>query len=115
MYDKPSTIRNLGPVSDKFYGAAGIHTAQQLRDLGPDEAYYLALVAGGRPHFIGYYTMVLGLQGRPWNDFLGDEKETLKVRFDAIKSRLTPKVSAQSDFEKELDALGVIPSRHQDG
>ncbi|MCP5072190.1 MAG: competence protein TfoX [Rhodobacteraceae bacterium] len=106
--DKPSTIRNLGPAADVFYGRAGITTAQQLRDLGPDEAYYQALKAGGRPHFIGYYVLVMGLQGRPWNDCQGKEKATLKTRFEAIKTRLTPDDKNLSNLESALNKLGVV-------
>lgn len=109
MSNLPSTIRNLGPASDQFYGAGGITTAQQLIELGPDEAYYRALQAGGKPHFIGYYAMVMGLQGRPWNDCQGSEKDALKQRFAAIKARLTPQDSAKTELERALDALGVIP------
>lgn len=108
MNDKPSTIRNLGPASDEFYARAGITTAEALRELGPDEAYYRALKAGGRPHFIGYYVLVMGLQGRPWNDCQGKEKEALKTRFEAIKARLTPADKALTGIEAALDEIGVV-------
>ncbi|MCO4824903.1 MAG: TfoX/Sxy family DNA transformation protein [Amylibacter sp.] len=108
MNEKPTSIRNLGPASDEFYARAGIVTADQLRDLGPDEAYFQALKAGGNPHFIGYYVLVMALQGRPWNDCKGKEKDALKVRFDAIKARLTPADIGLSALEKELNALGVV-------
>jgi len=107
MTEKPSTIRNLGPASDEFYARAGITTAEKIRELGPDESYYRALKAGGRPHFIGYYVLVMGLQGRPWNDCHGREKEALKERFNAIKSRVGAQPKATSAIERELDALGV--------
>ena len=108
MIEKPSTIRNLGPASDVFYGRAGIKTAQRLRELGADEAYYQALVAGGSAHFIGYYAMVMGLQGRPWNDCKGMEKDTLKERFNEIKSCLKTTPTSASTIDKELAKLGVI-------
>lgn len=106
--EKPSTIRNLGPASNEFYGRAGIDTAEKLRELGADEAYYQALVAGGSPHFIGYYAMVMGLQGRPWNDCKGSEKDALKTRFAAIKSRLKSAPTSTSAIDLELSKLGVI-------
>lgn len=106
--EKPSTIRNLGPASDEFYGRAGIDTAEKLRDLGADEAYYQALVAGGSPHFIGYYAMVMGLQGRPWNDCKGDEKDALKERFASIKKRLKSAPTSMTAIDLELAKLGVI-------
>ncbi len=108
MSEKPSSIRNLGPASDEFYARAGIVTADQLRDLGADEAYFQALKAGGNPHFIGYYVQVMALQGRPWNDCKGKEKDALKVRFDAIKARLKAQTPLLSALEKELNVLGVI-------
>lgn len=108
MVEKPSNIHNLGPASDVFYGRAGIDTAEKLRALGADEAYFQALKAGGKPHFIGYYAMVMGLQGRPWNDCQGAEKEDLKKRFAAIKARLKPRDSNKTELESELNRLGVL-------
>lgn len=106
---KPSSIRNIGPAGDVMFARAGITTAAEIRDLGPDEAYYRALNAGGQAHFIGYYALVMGLAGRPWNDCQGEEKAALKTRFDAIKARMAASAKADpaSSLEQELDALGV--------
>ena len=106
-----SSIRNLGPASDKDYGRAGITSADQLRALGPDEAYRRLLAAGSKPHFIGYYAMVMGLQGRPWNDCQGKEKTDLRRRFDAIKASLTEQDHARSELLSALNAIGVIKRR----
>lgn len=108
MADKVSSIRNLGPASDAVYARAGIHDAQTLRDLGADEAYFRVIQAGGRPHFIAYYAMVMGLQGRPWNDCHGPEKDALRARFDAIKARLGPKEKGRNTMDAALRELGVI-------
>ena len=108
MSEKPSTIRNLGPASDAFFARAGISTAEEIRTLGADESYFRGLKAGGKPHFIGYYVLVMGLQGRPWNDCRGKEKAKLKERFEAIKSRLGDQGTSVTGIEKELDALGVV-------
>lgn len=108
MSEKPSRIKNLGPASDEFYARGGITTADQLHELGPDEAYFRALKASGKPHFIGFYVLVMALQGRPWNDCKGKEKDALKVRFEAIKARLTPADKGLSALEEELNALGVV-------
>ncbi len=101
-----SSIRNLGPASDASFARAGITSAEALIDMGPDEAYRRLLIAGSRPHFIGYYAMVMGLQGRPWNDCKGKEKEALRLRFDAIKAKAGPNPLA--GIEKILDEIGVI-------
>ena len=101
-----STIRNLGPAVEAACHRAGIHTAEELRALGPDEAYGRLIRSGMQPHFIGYYSMVMGLQGRPWNDCRGDEKRALRTRFDAIKAECGP--AAMPGIDRALDEIGVI-------
>ena len=102
-----SSIRNLGPAMEAAFARAGITTAEELRALGTDAAYARLLENGHRPHFIGYYVIEMGLQGRPWNDCKGEEKKALRARFDA----LTSKREGRSDLEAALDAIGVIPRR----
>ncbi len=106
MSDPVSSIRNIGPATEAAFARAGIHTADELRELGPDEAYRRLLQSGSAPHFIGYYVLVMALQGRPWNDCKGDEKKALRVRFDALRAGH----SAQplSELEKALNLFGVI-------
>ncbi len=113
MSDPVSSIRNLGPASDAVYARAGIHSAEALRQLGSDGAYLQLLNRGGRPHFIGYYAMVMGLQGRPWNDCRGDEKSELRARFDLIKARskaylkANPRQDDSSEIELFLNIIGT--------
>lgn len=97
-----TTIRNLGPAMEAALVRAGIKTAEDLRNLGPDAAYARLIASGHRPHFIGYYAMVMGLQGRPWNDCKGKEKAALRARFDAISADQRP-----SRIEADLDAIGT--------
>ncbi|WP_270730120.1 TfoX/Sxy family DNA transformation protein [Shimia sp. Alg240-R146] len=104
-----SSIRNLGPAYEQACARAGISTAEEVRDLGPDETYARLLKTGTRPHFIGYYVLVMGLQGRPWNDCKGKEKDALRKRFDAIKASSHDK--GRSDLEAALDMIGVIEKR----
>ena len=100
-----SSIRNLGPAFEQACARAGIHSAEELRELGADAAYARLIEAGTRPHFIGYYVLVMGLQGRPWNDCKGDEKKALRARFDRIKAGA--KTAPVSKLVAELDAVGV--------
>ena len=109
MTSPVSSIRNLGPAYEASCARAGIHSAEELRALGADATYSKLLQTGMKPHFIGYYVLVMALQGRPWNDCKGDEKKALRVRFDAIKANSFDK--ARSDFEAALDAIGVIERR----
>ena len=106
-----STIRNLGPAVETACARAGIPDADTLRAMGPDAAYAALLRAGTRPHFIGYYALVMGLQGRPWNDCQGAEKDALRARFDAIKAAAagTPH---RSTIDAALAEIGVIDKPH---
>ncbi len=105
MSEPVTTIRNIGPAFQESFARVGIHTAEQLRALGADAAYEMLLRAGHRPHFIGYYVLVTGLQGRPWNDCKGEEKKALRVKFDALKDHACDPV--QSEFERMMNVIGV--------
>ncbi len=104
-----STIPNLGPASEAAFAKAGIYSAEEIRELGADNAYLKLLEAGAQPHFIGYYVLHMGLQGRRWNDCKGEEKKALRVRFDALKaSRVGTDAKARSELETALQFFGVI-------
>jgi len=108
MSDSVSSIRNLGPAVEAMFARVGVTTADQLRKLGADAGYRLVLKDGVRPHFIGYYALVMGLQGRPWNDCQGVEKENLRKVFDQhVADTLGTKKKGHSDIEAALDKLGV--------
>jgi DNA transformation protein and related proteins len=110
MSEPVSVIKNIGPKSVPLFARAGIHSAQQLRDMGPDEAYRKLVASGTRPHFIGYYALVMGMQGRLWNDCKGAEKTALRERFDALVGGSHDK--GLSELEAELNKIGVVkPSK----
>lgn len=100
-----SSIRNLGPAMDAACARAGIGSAEALRALGADAAYRRLLETGMRPHFIGYYVIEMGLQGRPWNDCQGAEKLALRARFDAIVASV--RGEGLSEIERRLDEIGT--------
>ena len=104
-----SSIRNLGPASEAAFARAGIHSAEEVQAMGADAAYLALMHTGTAPHFIGYYVLVMGLQGRPWNDCKGEEKKQLRARFDALKAQVV--TTPASRIEAELNALGVIERR----
>ena len=112
MTDPVSSIPTLGPASEAAFAKAGIHTADALRALGADEGYRRLLLAGTQAHFIGYYALVMALQGRPWNDCKGDEKAALRARFDTLKAGMVgTKEKGRSDLEAALQFFGVIERR----
>ena len=113
MADSPvSSIRNLGPAVQEACTRAGIASAEALRELGTDAAYARLIRHGTKPHFIGYYVIEMGLQGRPWNDCKGDEKIALRARFDRIVAQAAAERDPDRDaFEAMMDAIGVIEAR----
>jgi len=108
MVNPVSTIRNLGPATETEFARAGIHSAEQIRDLGADAAYTRLLESGARPHFIGYYALVMGLQGRPWNDCAGPEKDALRQRFDRLKASVKSTPPHPHEIERFLDRIGIV-------
>lgn len=106
--DTISTIRNLGPAMEDAFARVGITSADQLREIGADAAYKRLLNGGSRPHFIAYYALVMGLQGRPWNDAKGKEKDALRARSDALKCNIRPNLSG---IDHALAEIGVVPQR----
>lgn len=109
MPNPVSSIPNLGPASEIAFARAGIMTAEEIHEMGADEAYRRLLAHGTRPHFIGYYVLVMGLQGRPWNDCKGDEKKALRKRFDALCNGFNRSdAKLRADLEQTLSFLGVV-------
>lgn len=106
--DSITTIRNLGPAMAEAFASVGINSAASLREMGADAGYQQLLNAGHRAHFIAYYALVMGLQGRPWNDAKGAEKDALRVRFDALKSGIQ---TGQTALDRALAEIGVVAKR----
>lgn len=107
-------IPNLGPASAAAFARAGITTAEEIRALGPDEAYLRLLRSGSAPHFIGYYVLVMGLQGRPWNDCKGKEKAELRKRFDVLKAQVRANpgdMLGRARLEAALNEIGLVERR----
>ena len=106
------SIPNLGPATEAVFLRAGVPDAETLRAMGADAGYAALLRSGTQPHFIGYYVLVMGLQGRPWNDCQGAEKAALRRRFDAIKAAAGIAAATKGDpgLEAALDFFGVRPA-----
>jgi hypothetical protein len=108
-----SSIRNLGPACEAAFIKAGVTSAQQLRALGADAAYMRLLQSGASAHFIGYYVLVMALQGRPWNDCKGDEKAALRVAFEALKAQASPQDPADKALAEREAALNFFGVRER--
>ncbi|WP_373356676.1 TfoX/Sxy family DNA transformation protein [Pseudoroseicyclus sp. CXY001] len=107
-----STIPNLGPASEADYLRAGFASAEAIEAAGADAAYTAVLRTGIRPHFIGYYALVMGLQGRPWHDCRGAEKAALRRRFDALKDAAVREGAPSAALAAHLDEIGLSRSVH---
>ena len=101
-----STLRNIGPAMELSLQNAGVSSVEAFQTMGADAAYARLLEAGARPHFIVYYVLHMALQGRPWNDCKGEEKQELRKRFDALKA--TGHDKGRTRLEAALDAIGVV-------
>ncbi|WP_085836435.1 TfoX/Sxy family DNA transformation protein [Aquimixticola soesokkakensis] len=107
-----TSIRNLGPAMAAGFARAGIETAQEIEEMGADAAYAAFIAAGGTVHFIAFYSLVLGLQGRPWRDASPEERPALRKRFEALKAG---RPAMQADgvdpvnyaIEADLDLIGT--------
>ncbi|MDO5621117.1 MAG: TfoX/Sxy family protein [Paracoccus sp. (in: a-proteobacteria)] len=106
-----TAIPNIGPATAQSLIAAGIRDAAHLLDMGADAAYRALLAHGERPHFIGYYVLHMALQGRPWNDCKGAEKDALRQRFDALVTEMR---SHDSAIEAALSEIGLPAPRKDD-
>tara|TARA_R110002051_G_scaffold61624_2_gene112868 strand:+ start:1681 stop:2025 length:345 start_codon:yes stop_codon:yes gene_type:complete len=106
-----TSIRNIGPAQEKALIAVGITTVAQLHAMGADAAYTKLLQSGVRPHFIMYYVLHMALQGRPWNDCKGAEKQALRANFDRIKDETID--VERSELETFLDRIGVVSVKAQ--
>lgn len=100
-----SSLKSLGPAFEAACTQAGIMDAETLRDLGAHESYRKLLISGMKPHFIWYCVLNMTLQGRPWNDCKGKEKEALRAKFDALKAAC--KASPIAGLVADLDVIGV--------
>lgn len=109
-----SDIPNLGPASEAAFARAGITSAEEIEAMGADAAYLRLLQTGSQPHFIGYYVLVMGLQGRPWNDCQGAEKKALRIRFDALKAQAAATPTKEKDhsrLEAVFNEIGLLQPR----
>lgn len=100
-----SSISGLGPATEASLTEAGVTSAEHLRALGADQAYRMLLAKGSRPHFIMYYALHMALQGRPWNDCKGKEKDGFRKRFDAILAE--PNDRPSGELQKFLYDMGL--------
>ena len=104
MTSPVSSIPNLGPASEAAFAVAGITSAEEIRALGPDEAYARLLRSGTRPHFIGYYVLAMGLL-RSSGDFSAHIVEVNRLENEGDR---VSREAVASLFDAGIDPMVVI-------
>ena len=77
---KPSSLKNLGPESDRMLREVGIETAEEVRELGSAMIYKICSHRAGRPaHLLWLYALEGAIQDRNLNSFSSEEKAALRA------------------------------------
>ncbi|WP_420457225.1 TfoX/Sxy family protein [Rubrivirga sp.] len=78
----PSSLKNLGPTSDRMLADVGIETADDLRSVGAEMAYRMVKHRhpGVTLHLL--YALVGALADRHWAGFSAEEKAALRASAD---------------------------------
>lgn len=79
---RPSSLLNLGPVSDRMLADVGIQTVDDLRAVGAEMAYRMVRHrhTGTTRHLL--YALVGALEDRHWNSFSPEEKAEILTHAD---------------------------------
>lgn len=78
MMAKPSSLKNLGPESDRMLHEIGIETAEEVRELGSAMIYKMISHRIGRPaHLLWLYALEGAIRNRNLNSFSSEEKARL--------------------------------------
>ena len=73
-----SSLKNLGPTSAEWLRQVGIHTEEDLRNVGVIQAYKMVEAAGYKPTLNLLWAMVGTLEGIGWDEIPEGMKAQLK-------------------------------------
>lgn len=77
-------LPNLGPKSTAWLTDAGIHTVEQLRDLGPVLAYRAVKVQQPRASLNLLWALAAGLDGKDFRQLDPSTKQRLRAQLDEL-------------------------------
>ena len=80
-------LKNLGPVSLEWLGAAGIHSRADLEAIGAIEAFRLVRLHGFNASLNLLYAMEAALRDLPWTALPPEVKTKLKAAAKAVKKQ----------------------------
>ncbi len=85
MKSEISELKNLGKACETWLNDVGVFTQQQLRELGPVQAWVLVR-ASGRPATMNFvYAVQAALMDIHWTNLPQDIKDELKNRCETLK------------------------------
>lgn len=77
-----SDLKSLGPKSQEMLARAGIHSVEQLRELGSIPAYVLAKQANANVSLNLLWALESVLSGEPWQQVARDHRTSLLLALD---------------------------------
>lgn len=88
-----SDLPNFGPKSQQMLAQAGIHTIEQLRELGAVRAYVQVKRAGTSISLNLLWAMEGALSGRHWQDVAKNDRLRLLLELEDIEKERQDKHS----------------------
>jgi DNA transformation protein len=85
---KLSDLPNFGPKSQQMLAQAGIHTIEQLRELGAVRAYVLVKLGGTGVSLNLLWAMEGALSGRHWQDVARNDRLSLLLELENVENEL---------------------------
>ncbi len=83
-------LRNIGPKSSAWLRQVGVHTREELAELGPVETFMLVKRAGFRPTLNLLYSIEGALQDCHWQDVSEQRRIELVAAAEAAIEGLPP-------------------------
>ncbi len=84
---KINEMRNLGPVSERMLGKAGIETVDQLRARGAVGAYLDVKQAGNHPGLNFLWSLEGALSDREWREVAKDDRLELLTALESMEEQ----------------------------
>lgn len=82
-------LPNLGPKSQQMLAQAGIHTLEQLRELGAVRAYVQVKCSGARSSLNLLWAMEGALSGRHWQEVAKHDRLCLLLELEVAEGKST--------------------------
>ena len=85
MSENISDLRNFGPKSQQMLAQAGIHTIEQLQELGAVRAYVQVKRSGANSSLNLLWAMEGALSGRHWQEVAKHDRLRLLLELEDVE------------------------------